>query len=168
MGVGSFGGHGNVWGGSEDVSNSGGAATVRGGSFGGGASGSDISGAIGVGGMANDECQLGEKALGMEDGRIQDTQITSSSAWSGLLPQKGRLNSATSWSAGHNDLNQWIQIDLRRQEIITRIATQGRKNYDQWVTSYMVSYSFDGERFENYKDSDGTDQVAANPAWKTP
>ena len=33
-----------------------------------------------------------------------------------------------------------------------RVATQGRQNADQWVTSYYVSYSVKGFRFVTYKE----------------
>jgi hypothetical protein len=78
--------------------------------------------------------------------------MTSSSVWSGVLStQQGRLNGPTSWSARRNDRNQWIQVDLGRQEVITMIATQGRHNFNQWVKSYFLSYSSNGVTFDDYK-----------------
>ena len=87
----------------------------------------------------------------MENGNIADSQITSSTFWGGLASAKGRLNGATAWAAGQNDQNQWIQVDLGEQKIVTKIATQGRNNYDQWVTSYVVSYSLNGQTFNQYQ-----------------
>jgi hypothetical protein len=78
--------------------------------------------------------------------------MTSSSIWNAALStQQGRLNSASSWTARKQDQNQWIQIDLGEEEIITAIATQGRSNYNQWVKTYSVSYSLDGKTFESCK-----------------
>ena len=97
-------------------------------------------------------CQFGEVSLGVEGGRISDSQITSSSSWNSYLStRQARLNGKASWSARRNDKNQWIQVDLGRQEIVTAIATQGRRNADQWVKSYSVSYSSNGKNFEYYK-----------------
>ncbi|CAB3999807.1 partial [Paramuricea clavata] len=92
-----------------------------------------------------------ETALGMANKKIQDSRIASSSYWTGLPAQEGRLNGATAWSANENDKNQWIQVDLGKEKVVTAIATQGRKNADQWVGSYFVSYSLDREKFERYQ-----------------
>ena len=87
----------------------------------------------------------------MENGNVEDYKITSSTAWSNLPSTKARLNSDSSWSAGTNDKNQWIQVDLDKPVTVTKIVTQGRKNYDQWVKTFTLSYSFDGENFEPYQ-----------------
>ncbi|CAB4010496.1 Hypothetical predicted protein, partial [Paramuricea clavata] len=100
-------------------------------------------------------CKSGEVAFGMDNGRIQDSQITASTVHNpGLSPQQGRLNSASSWSAGLYDQNQWIQVDLGREEVVTAIATQGRANYPQWVKTYSVCYGSNGNAFEPYKIDD--------------
>ena len=86
-------------------------------------------------------------SLGLEDGRIQDGAISASSAYSGNHAAKlGRLNQAKSGNAGAwcvltSDANQWLQIDLGGGTTVTKVATQGRQNSDQWVTSYAVSYN---------------------------
>ena len=87
----------------------------------------------------------------MENGNIADSQITSSTSLERFASAKGRLNGATAWAAGQNDQNQWIQVDLGEQKIVTKIATQGRNDYDQWVTSYGVSYSLNGQIFNQYQ-----------------
>ena len=46
-----------------------------------------------------------------------------------------------------NDKSQWIQVDLRVKSQVTKIATQGRQDYAQWVTQYKVSHSTDGKIF---------------------
>ena len=97
----------------------------------------------------------------MENGYIADSQITSSTFWERLVSAKGRLNGATAWAAGQNDQYQWIQVDLGEQKIVTKIATQGRNNYDQWVTSYGVSYSLNGQTFNQYQ-VNTTDKVRYN------
>ena len=53
------------------------------------------------------------------------------------------------WAASVNDQNQWIQADLLVVHRIESVTTQGRPtDYTQWVTSYYVSYSQDGTRWE--------------------
>ena len=49
------------------------------------------------------------------------------------------------WSADSNDLNQFIQVDLRDNHIVSGVITQGidSDKYDEWVTSYEVQYSLD-------------------------
>ena len=87
----------------------------------------------------------------MQTGRIQDSQITASNIHSpGLSAQQGRLNSASSWSAGRYNQNQWIQVDLGRGEVVTAIGTQGRGDRAQWVKTYSVSYGSNGNAFESY------------------
>ena len=93
-------------------------------------------------------------AFGVETGKIADSQISSSSAYPGLEAVRGRLKGTSSWSARVLNKDQWIQIDLSRVEVITAIATQGRANADQWVKSYSVAYSLDGENFVPYETED--------------
>lgn len=103
------------------------------------------------------------QALGMESGAIIDSQITASSEYSASHAARlGRLNvqaGATSWSALANDVNQWLQVDFLQKVTLSKLATQGRYNYPQWVESYFLSYSMDGSTFENYKQC-GEDKVS--------
>ena len=103
------------------------------------------------------ECQ---EALGMRTGAIPDAQITASSIWdSDHEAFQGRLNfqaipmKSGSWSAGRNDLNQWLEVFLGSVFGVTGIATQGRSDQDQWVTMYRLMFSDDGLRFQRYKDN---------------
>ena len=149
MTVGGFGGA--AQGGATQLGGGGGGALGTAGGFGGGGFG--ISGRYGGVG-----CPFGEKELGMENGKIQDDQITSSSDWNKLPAKNGRLNGSSCWAAGKNDKNQWIQVDFEKPVVVTKIATQGRGKYDQWVKSYTVSYSLDGNNFKPYQ-VDGVDKV---------
>ena len=80
--------------------------------------------------------------LGMEDGRIADGQITGSSVYSntGHHPTNARLSSTGAWSAGANDLTQWIQVDLGQAKMVSGIVLQGRESYNQRVTRYKVQH----------------------------
>ena len=68
----------------------------------------------------------------------------------------GRLNLAAgsgkagSWCANRNNVNQWLQIDLGTPTTITKVATQGRQDASQWVTSYSLSYSLTGSYWVQY------------------
>ena len=103
----------------------------------------------------------------MENGTISDGQITASSQWNlDHAAIQGRLNlkakrpgvKAGAWSALHNNVNQWLQVDLIGQNTrITRVATQGRNDLDQWVTKYKLEYSNDGGNFQYHKDQGQTD-----------
>ena len=106
----------------------------------------------------------------MESGKILHQQITASSKWNALYAShQGRLNfqddieggvlkNSGSWTALITDQNQWLQVDLLHQEIITSVATQGRnrhplwKTHNQWVKTYKLQYSNNGVDFEYYKD----------------
>ena len=94
----------------------------------------------------------------MESGAISDAQISASTGWSasnaaiyGRLHFQGNGGKAGAWSARTKDVNQWLQIDLIGQNsIVTRVATQGRYDSNQWVTQYRLQYSTDSSHFLNY------------------
>ena len=96
-------------------------------------------------------------SLGMEDRRIQDSAMTASSFYSNNHATKlGRLNlvaasgKAGAWCAKKNDANQWLQIDLGTPTTVTKVATQGRQDSSEWVTSYSLSYSLTGSYWVQY------------------
>ncbi len=107
-------------------------------------------------------CELNSDCIapvGMESGSISDTQISASSQQDDNLgPQGGRLNMKISgikqggWAPLKSDLNQWLQVNLGSYIRVTRVATQGRDGYDQWVTKYRLQYSNDGVTFEFYQE----------------
>ena len=97
--------------------------------------------------------------LGMEDGRIRDSQITASSVWDNNVafygPTNARLNhpaavddgnliTAGAWTQYIDDINRWIQVDLGVSMIVSGIVLQGREDADQWVTKYKVTYRLFG------------------------
>ena len=98
----------------------------------------------------------------MENGAILDEQITASSQRNfNHAPFQGRLHfqrtvyKAGSWSAGKNDLHQWLQVDLGSQYTkVTGVATQGRNDpqFSQWVTRYKLAYSDDGVNFQYHRE----------------
>ena len=102
----------------------------------------------------------------MESETISDAQISASSQWDDnhAAPQ-ARLhfkisgNKRGGWSALKNDLNQWLQVDLGTYTRVTRVATQGRNAFNEWVTRYRLQYSNDGLIFLWYK------KAANSSAW---
>ena len=100
----------------------------------------------------------------MESGAISDGQISASSQWDGNHAAiQGRLHfeagggKAGGWSTRENNANQWLQIDLGSEyRKVTRVATQGRNDYPQWVTKYKLQYSYDGVHFQYYREKGQT------------
>ena len=99
------------------------------------------------------------KALGMENGKIPDSAISFSSVWGFPLfsHNQCRLNEQSiygGWVALFSILGQWLQVDFQAQVLITGFATQGRNaSLKEWVTSYAVSYSHNGNQFFAYKNN---------------
>ena len=96
----------------------------------------------------------------MESGAISDKQISASTEYQprhaaiyGRLYFRGNERIAGAWAASTNDANQWLQIDLiGNDSIVTRVATQGRDDYNQWVTQYTLQYSNDSLNFLDYRE----------------
>ena len=95
--------------------------------------------------------------LGMEDYRIPSSSLQASGTWNyNHGPERARINlpsghgKAGAWVTKDRARNQWLQVELGRPAKVTGVATQGRHDHSQWVTSYSVSYSLDGKRFKLY------------------
>ena len=96
-------------------------------------------------------------SLGIEDGRIQDSAITASTihnsahaAHLGRLNLVARSGKAGAWCAKTSNNKEWLQIDLGNPTTVTKVATQGRQNHNQWPTSYSISYSLTGSYWVQY------------------
>ncbi|XP_022807914.1 lactadherin-like [Stylophora pistillata] len=111
--------------------------------------------------------------VGVEDGRIPDEAFSaSSSASSSYLPNRGRLNLAPSggkhcWAAGQNNANQWLQVNLGRLFNLRGVATQGRHDHNQWVTSFSLSYTADDFIWVFIKENSQVKTFLANSDRKT-
>ena len=96
--------------------------------------------------------------LGMENRKIPGAKITASSSYNaGHGPSNARLNfkagggKTGAWSAGVNDVNQWLQVEFPRPTQVTQIQIQGREDCcNQFVKSYAISYSMDNKKFIPY------------------
>ena len=94
----------------------------------------------------------------MENKMIPDNPVAASSVWrdnhgagNARLHFQSGSGRTGAWSAKNNSKNQWLQVDLGSLAVITQIATQGRQGYSQWVKSYTISFSLDGDDFHAYK-----------------
>ena len=104
----------------------------------------------------------------MESRAIPNSAVTASSTYARKHePWQARLNnvakksqSTGSWTARTNVVGQWLQIDLGKETVLTKIATQGRptRAHAQWVSSYKIRLSLDGRKWNVYR-SDGSVKV---------
>lgn len=97
------------------------------------------------------------KALGLQSSRVPNNAMTASSQWNryhapwlGRLKRPKRGRYAGAWCAKTNNRQQWLQVDFRGAKKIVAVATQGRHDYNQWVTLYYLSFSVDGIYFAIY------------------
>ncbi|XP_073329346.1 coagulation factor V [Pagrus major] len=103
--------------------------------------------------------------LGMESGLIEDLRITASSIasswysgpWKPSLARLNRQGTINAWQAKHNDMNQWLQVELPQIKKITGIITQGAKSLgtEMYVISYSLQYSDNGIHWKHYTDDEG-------------
>lgn len=52
-----------------------------------------------------------------------------------------------SWAPKQQNQNQYLEIDLGKQEPVYGVIVKGSPLYDEYVTSYRVQYSPDGHTF---------------------
>ncbi|EDO48093.1 predicted protein, partial [Nematostella vectensis] len=83
--------------------------------------------------------------MGIEDGRIPNRAITASSesdrdhgAARARLNTRKEGKKRGAWSAKKLDRRQWLQVDLGKQALITKVLTQGRQDHNQWVKTYKL------------------------------
>lgn len=97
----------------------------------------------------------------MESGFITDQQLSAHSAWNNNRARYGAARARLylnewpqGWSAKKNDPSPWLQIDLLLVRTVTAVATQGygNKNEKEWVKTYVIMTSHDGERWNAYKE----------------
>ena len=103
----------------------------------------------------------------MHSGDILDSAITASSSVHPIVfgPQIGRLHylmagtgTEGSWAVAVIDQNQWLQVDLGNWTLVSGVATQGKQDEDEWVTSYSLSTS-NGEFFQYVRTENVTKKV---------
>ena len=103
----------------------------------------------------------------MHSGDIPDSAITALSSAGQIVfaPKNGRLHylmagtgTEGSWAAALNDPYQWFQVDMGNWTRVNGVATQGKQDEDEWVTSYSLSTSY-GEFFEYVGNASVTKKV---------
>ncbi|XP_072041386.1 uncharacterized protein [Amphiura filiformis] len=100
--------------------------------------------------------------LGVEDGRISDIQLRTSSARESHAAGSARLNHKSGWVAATSDNNQWIEVDLGGTRRVTGVLTQGLNsvtNIKYWVTQFKVQSSSDGNSWEFVQYSNNQDDI---------
>lgn len=114
--------------------------------------------------LAETSCVDG--SLGMATGDIKDWQITASStyppSWDPSCHEKySRLyaENGKAWCAKHRSDAEWLQIDLGVAAKITGVLTQGRTGKQEWVSSFMISYSTDAFQWQYITDKYGNQKV---------
>ena len=78
---------------------------------------------------------------------LPDFAITASSSLDSAPVSDSRLEDTTgsgSWSASSNAVGEWIRVDLQEVKVVAKIATQGRRDSEQFVTSYKLATSQNG------------------------
>ncbi|XP_044163275.1 lactadherin-like [Acropora millepora] len=114
-----------------------------------------------------EECRI--QPLGMENREIPNEAVNASSSWAlEYEPWQARLNniqksgSSGSWSALQNAIGEFLQIDLGKERVVNKIATQGRPSYDHWVTSYKLLFSSNGAKWNEYQNNGVVKNFTAN------
>ena len=114
--------------------------------------------------------------LGLEDGRIGDSQMRASSSYSyeSVGPSAGRLNSEKGGGAWcpknliteNMETQEFLEIDLEYNHIISAVVTQGRfanGRGAEFAEFYIVQYWREGmDKFIDYTDDDGEMILEAN------
>ncbi|CAH3145902.1 unnamed protein product, partial [Porites lobata] len=88
--------------------------------------------------------------FGMQDKRIPDNGITSSSELSANhAPAFARLDGPRAWCSAPGDKSPYIQITWDEENLITAITTQGSSRDSSWARNFEVTYTRD-EKWTSY------------------
>lgn len=68
---------------------------------------------------------------------------------------RSALDSVQAWSSRWNSFRHWMQLDLGASVTVSGVVTQGRANWNQWVTRYRVAISEDGGVWQHVGDMTG-------------
>ncbi|KAL9978615.1 hypothetical protein ACROYT_G016151 [Oculina patagonica] len=98
----------------------------------------------------------------MESSHLPDNALSASTYHDArYIPQRSRLNTIPAsgklgaWCTRTNNGKEWLQVHFGRETTVSKVATQGRYDSDNWVTSYSLSYSVDGSHWAWYRLVDG-------------
>ncbi|XP_078574100.1 uncharacterized protein LOC144860632 isoform X1 [Branchiostoma floridae x Branchiostoma japonicum] len=100
--------------------------------------------------------------LGMESGAVKDRDILASSEGRDHQAKCARLNGSDCWRTESNTspTQQFLEVDLGEETVVTGASTQGNPNDNEWVKKYKVAYRTDKESMWEYcKDNTGRDMI---------
>ncbi|XP_033984290.1 contactin-associated protein-like 5 [Trematomus bernacchii] len=86
----------------------------------------------------------------------------SSASYAAHNAKLNRRDGAGGWSPMVTDQEPWLQVDLREQMEVTAVATQGRYDSWDWVSSYQLLYSDTGRAWKQYRHEDGVGRFVGN------
>ncbi|XP_042283175.1 contactin-associated protein-like 5 [Thunnus maccoyii] len=86
----------------------------------------------------------------------------SSVSYAAYNAKLNRRDGAGGWSPMVTDQEPWLQVDLREQMEVTAVATQGRYDSWDWVSSYLLLYSDTGRAWKQYRHEDGVARFVGN------
>ena len=100
------------------------------------------------------------EALGLESGKVSDSQLSASNHLPMFSPLEGRLNNKKAWCTYMYLRDQYLQIDLLEVRHVSALATQGYKGKrTNYVKTYEIKYSYDGVKWFDYEDASGKKKV---------
>ncbi|KAK7477015.1 hypothetical protein BaRGS_00031695, partial [Batillaria attramentaria] len=99
-----------------------------------------------------EDCRgLYQQPVGISSGGISNNAMTASSYQTKREPWTGRLyDTAGAWTPKVQNAYEWLQIDLGKQFIITKLHTQGRRGSDEYVSEFFLEFSDDGRTWRRY------------------
>nr|XP_046260599.1 contactin-associated protein-like 5 [Scatophagus argus] len=86
----------------------------------------------------------------------------SSVSYAAYNAKLNRRDGAGGWSPMVTDQEPWLQVDLKEQMEVTAVATQGRHDSWDWVSSYLLLYSDTGRAWKQYRHEDGVGRFVGN------
>ena len=91
--------------------------------------------------------------LGMENGRIPNSAITSSRSLDYHPPQNARLNfPGPGWAPIILSGDVYLQVDFQEEVMLTAVTTQGSSYHGgSWLQTYYLKYSLDGSNWIYYQ-----------------
>ncbi|XP_068686247.1 transmembrane protease serine 9-like isoform X2 [Montipora foliosa] len=82
---------------------------------------------------------------------IRNADITASSILDSFHdPGNARLHGKGAWMPLVQDNKQFLQIDFKDEANVSAVALQGHPNYDDWITKFALSFSFDGKAWDDF------------------
>lgn len=92
------------------------------------------------------------RGLGVQDGRVSDSQLSASSSVDGHIAKMGRLIGNSCWmpSGSLQAEGEWLQVNLTKTKRVTGVVIQGCPGQHQRVTSLKLQLSMDAATWINY------------------